>query len=170
MTPRDLPIGTVRALTTAIKTIAVVMGVLGVVLIATSFAYFVAQPRRAPGFDQITWVLGCLKVPWLWAVTPMLVLMLGMVLIRTSLLPWRRWCADTIEQVIAAVLFFPSLWWVWNVIQVVPDRAWGWRFLGVAAALLCLAAHRIITAAVCRVVFRGESVPPDPLLKVSPAS
>src|SRR5687767_13232587 len=169
MTPLDLPTGMTRALTTTIKMMAVVVGVLGVALVAASFAYFFAQPRMAQGFDQITWVLGCLKVPWLWVVTPLLVLALGLVLIRTALLPWNRWSAGAIKQVVAGVLFFPSLWWVWNVIQVVPDRAWGWRFLGVAAAVLCLAAHRVMTAAICRVLFRGTTVPP-PELKVSPAS
>jgi hypothetical protein len=148
---------------------AVVIGFVGVALVATSFVYYVVRPKSAPGFDQITWVLGCLKVPWLWAVTPILVLILGIVLIRTSFLPWNQWSPDSIEQVVAAVLFFPSLWWVWNVIQIVPDREWGWRFLGVAAAILCLAAHRMITAALCRVLFRGETIPP-PTLKVSPAS
>lgn len=170
MTPRDLPTGTVRIMTTAIKVMAVVIGVLGVGLVLSSVAYFVIQPRTASGFDQIRWVLGCLKVPWLWVITPLLVLALGLVLVRTALLPWNRWSAGAIEQVIAAVLFFPSLWWVWNVIQVVPDQAWGWRFLGVGAAVLCLAAHRVITAAVCRVLFRGDDASPPPILKVSPAS
>jgi len=169
MTPLDLSTGMARALTTIIKMMAAVAGALGVALIGASFAYFFLHPRTAPGFDQSFWVLTCLRVPWPQIVTPLLVLTLGLVLVRTALLPWRRWSADSVEQVIAAVLFFPSLWWVWNVIQVVPGRAWGWKLLGVAAAVFCLAAHRIVSAAICRVLFRGET-PPSPVLKVSPAS
>jgi hypothetical protein len=168
MTPLDLSTGIARALTTIIKMMAVVIGAIGVGLVGVSFAYFL-QPKPTPGFDQSFWVLTCLSVPWPQIVTPLLVLTLGLVLVRTALLPWRRWSADSIEQVIAAVLFFPSLWWVWNVIQVVPGKAWGWKLLGVAAAVFCLAAHRIISAAICRVVFRSGT-PASPVLKVSPAS